>query len=305
MKKFFCLVIAALMAVMLVSCGNKGASSINPSSGYVADRESANAPTKEYVTDVDYAGDNSAEEYSRKIIKTQNLSLETLEFDEGVKTIEATVEKYGGYLSSSEIANGTSIRYYYSSSSRTASFSVRVPAEMLDGFVKEISEKFNVLSSRLSTEEITDTYYDLKAQYDSLKQQEERIEEMMKKADKLSDLITLDNKLTEIRSKMNYVWSRIQYYDKAVDMSFVNITLYEVQKYAEVQDPTYGERVGEAAGGGWSAFVSFMGEIFIGFLYVFPFLLISGGVAIAVIFIIKGIKKKKANKSNGDNSQNK
>ncbi len=151
-----------------------------------------------------------------------------------------------------------------------------------------------MLSSRLSTEDVTDTYYDLKAQFESLKQQEARLEELRAKAATLSELITIDDKLTSVRSNINYVSSRMQYYEKAVDMSYVNITLYETTEYVQTSEPTFGERVGKAISDGWAAFLTFFRVVIIVFLTVLPFLIVGGGIAAAVIVIRKRTKSKKS-----------
>jgi len=295
MKKIVLVMLALVFAFALCSCGNSSSNVVewdnspsyaNKSSFEVVDKNTT-------AVDTDYAS-KEADEYSQKLIKTQTLVLETLDFDAGTDKIAELVSKYDGYFSSSNVSN---------SGLRNATYTVRVPADTFENFVKEISNSsFNVLSSKLSTEDVTDTYYDLKAQLNSLEQQKERLEALRAKASTLSELITIDDKLTSVHSNMNYVSSRMQYYEKAVDMSFVNITLYETKEYVQMSEPTFGERVGEAISNGWSAFLSFIRLVVIVFLTVLPFLIVCGGIAVAVIIVNKRKKMKKSAKTSTYNS---
>ncbi|MBQ0125121.1 MAG: DUF4349 domain-containing protein, partial [Clostridiales bacterium] len=160
---------------------------------------------------------DTADEYSQKLIKREYMTLETLDYESGIISIEQLVKKYGGYFASSKQTNPGIDNYY----SRTASYEIRVPSGSLEAFVDEISGQFNVTRAELVTDDITDTYYNLKAQYESLVAQEARLMELLEKASTLSELITIDDKLTSVRAEINYTSSRIQYYSKAVDMSFV------------------------------------------------------------------------------------
>lgn len=284
MKKFISIALILVFAFTLCACGEGAYSPGGISRDYAPSYEEKNS-SGNISSDPDYAPKDE-DDYSQKLIKTHYLTLETLDFDKGVGTIADLVSKYNGYFSSSNVSN---------SGSRTANYVIRVPSTSLEQFVSEVSGSFNVLSSRLSTDDVTDTYYDLKAQFDSLKQQEARLEELMAHAETLADLITIDDKLTSVRSSINYVSSRIQYYDKAVDMSFVHITLYETKEYAQVEEPTFFERIGTAIGDGWSAFITVVGDIFIGLLYAFPFLIIPGAIIGVVLFVYYRNQKKKKN----------
>ena len=231
---------------------------------------------------------DTADEYSQKLIKREYMTLETLDYESGIVAIEQLVKKYGGYFASSKQTNPGIDNYY----SRTASYEIRVPSGSLETFVDEISGQFNVTRAELVTDDITDTYYNLKAQYESLVAQEARLMELLEKASTLSELITIDDKLTSVRAEINYTSSRIQYYSKAVDMSFVNITLYEVKRY-EVSEPTFGQKIVSAIKGSFEAFASFSKGFVIVIIWVLPFAVLAGAIAVAVIFIIKKKKKNK------------
>ncbi len=62
---------------------------------------------------------------------------------------------------------------------------------------------------------------------------------------------------------------------------------------------TFGERIADAFGGGWDAFVGFLQGLVIALVYLWPVLLI----AVAVVFILRKVWKKRPKKENRRNRQ--
>ena len=63
----------------------------------------------------------------RKLIKTVNLDVQTLEFDAATEELAAKVNELGGYVESSSVYGSD----YYYESTRSASYTVRIPADRL------------------------------------------------------------------------------------------------------------------------------------------------------------------------------
>lgn len=304
-KRFFLVVLALITVFAFCSCGSgKQASSrdeptsvIRPNSGAMySDKTSSESYSIENGYDSEIMK-SDVSDYSRKIIKHQYLTVETLTFDEALSKIDALVAELGGYYASTDVSNGSVYEYGYYYESRHAQLSIRIPENNIDKFVKAISstDAFNVTKSSLSTEEVTDTYYDLKAQLDALMDQEARLSAMMNEAKNLSDMLAVENKLTSVRREINSVSSKIQYYDKAVAMSFVDIKLNEVKKYEPTKEKTFFDKVGEAFVGAWEVFAKFLEGAFLVLLWILPFVIVLGGVAaIIVVVVVKNKKKKNA-----------
>ena len=298
-KRIIAIILSLLLAVLLCSCGAKEASYYdyggNDSGNSYSRYDAPTSKAEGYLSnESDKVQLSSGEDFSRKIIKRQYLTVETLAFDEALARIDAYVEELGGYFASTDISNN-SIRGYYSNL-RHASLSVRIPEDKLDAFVAKISssDTFNIVRNSLSTEEVTDDYYNLKAQLDALMGQEARLTELMNEAGSLSDMLTIESKLTSVRKEINSVSAKIQYYDKAVAMSFVEITLDEVEKYEPTKEKTFFDKVGEAFVGAWEVFGEFLSGAVIVFLWILPFVLTLGVIAAIVIVVVLKNKKKKA-----------
>lgn len=292
MKKLIALLLVLLVSLMVfTSCGatdsNGGAlkgetpTVSNPGSAEGGEKpESGNS----------YA--DTAEDYARKIIKTYSIELETKNYAEARDIIVNTAVSLGGYVSDSAEKDTLN---YQNKKVRSATFTVRVPSEKADAYVDEISKNTSVLSKKLSTQDITTSYYDLESQLESLLEQEARIKKLMDEATNYNYLLQLDDKLTSIRTQINNINKQIQVYDKSVALSFVHVTLSEVVEYTEIteEEPTFGARIAEAFVGTFENFWVFCQDFFISVIWMLPTLIIAAAV-ITVIVISR--KRKRAKK---------
>lgn len=288
MKKILASAIALLLLLaLLCSCGGK-----NASDGFGKGEESGSGYYDEISSDPpkqDSSNDPSSPE--QKLIKRYRVTLETTEYDRTRSEISALVESYGGYFSSSsERGGGTSSGRR---SSRYGEFTVRIPAEKLDEFISELGGKGNVISSNLITDDVTESYYSYQSRLDALALQEQRILDMMKKADSLDYLIKLEDKLSQIRSEINELNYKLKYYDKSVDYSYATISLCEVIEYTEESDVTFISRLGNAVKKTFVVFGKVVGELLIAIVWLFPFALVCGIIAFIVVISVKRRKKKR------------
>ena len=178
-----------------------------------------------------------------------------------------------------------------------ARYTVRIPAKSVDGYVALLSERCNVTSSNLTTEDITESYYGIQAQIDSLVIQENNLLAMLEKANSLHDMITLDDKLSEVRAKINDLNYKIQNMDKSASYSFVYISLREVGEY-QTDEKTYWQELGETVVSSAKNFTNVLGTLLIVLIWVLPFISVPAIIAIVIIVVKKRSgRKKKQNES--------
>lgn len=299
MKKSIALLLSLLMLLaVFCSCGSSK-DSYDPG-GYDGNSPSKGEESGDVFKD-DIATDDDS--VTRKIVKTYKLELETLDFTKASTLIVSTAEALGGYVSESS-ERSTSVSGS-SDSTRYASYTVRVPADKVDEYLEAIEAECNVLRSTLTTEDITDSYYGYKAQLDSLLLQEERLTAMLEKADSLDYLLTLEDKLTQVRSQINSINSKLQLMDKSVNYSYVYITLSEVRKYQPAVEISYWQRVGNAFTGAFETFGNVISTVFLGIVWVLPFLLLGGIIAVIIIAAERSKRKKQKDRNTGDTEEKK
>ncbi len=325
MKRRITLVIATLtVSAVLAGCGSSSSSD----SGSYAAKESA-APMAESAAAYDYedtlydvateeAYDNSADakgsdgseapsdseimsNSNRKLIKTVSMSAETREFDKFVANITDKINTLGGYAESMDISGNSYDQY----SERNAFIVARIPASKLDFFVSDVAEHSNITSKNESAEDVTLQYADVEAHKDSLKIEQQRLNELLEQADDLDTIIALEERLTQVRYEIESYESRLRTMNNQVVYSTVNLNIREVKEYTPepVEEKTFGQRLSEefldSCGEAWETIQDFV----IGFVAFLPMLLVTLIILFVVFIIVFGIIKgiiaivKKSNKN--------
>lgn len=232
---------------------------------------------------------------SRKIIRRASMELETREFDDALRSIQQAVAAAGGYIES-QSQNG----YSYGSRSRYqeryASISARVPSEKLDGVIQSVGGVCNVLSQSESIDDITDSYYDAQAHLRTLQIQEERLLEILSKAEKLEDIITLESALSDVRYQIESLTASLRRMDSQVTYSFLDLSLHEVVEYQTVQEKprTFGQRMGDAFSDGIGDMVDGLQSFAIWLARVGPSLVIWIVIIAVIVLIIRACAKAAA-----------
>ncbi|MCM1569388.1 MAG: DUF4349 domain-containing protein [Roseburia sp.] len=236
---------------------------------------------------------------NRKLIKTVNLNVETQEFDGLVGMVEQKVTELGGYIQNMENYNGSS--YGNGRGSRYANLTLRIPRENLSGFVNNVTENANVTRRTESVEDITLSYVDLESHKEALQTEYDRLMALLDKAEYLEDIITLEQRLSNVRYQIESMESQLRTYDNKVDYSTVYLYITEVEVLTPVKQETVWERIS----GGFMQSLKNVGNglvnFFVWLIVRLPYLLVWAAVIAAIVLIIKGMikhsRKKKEKKA--------
>lgn len=318
-KKSKVLACFLLSVVLLTGCGaSKGYENASMSESATEDAYEVNTFSSEMTEEYDevsgYEGE-SAETSSvetaqesvaanRKLIKTINLELETLEYEKTIAFLETSVSECGGYIESSNL-EGSGI--YSSYSERYASFNVRIPKDKTDGFIQGMDENTNVRRKSENTQDITLQYVDTESHKEALKVEQERLMAILEKAETVEEIISLESRLSEVRYELGNYESTLRTYDNLVDYTTINIEVYEVQEITEPPKQTAADRMISGfkdsvknIGGGIKEFIIWI-VIHIPYLVMWAIII---GVIISVIHIIRKRRKKKKENQNRNQSGN-
>ena len=267
MRKASALLLALLMCLSLCACGRSyNAAKSESGNAYYAAPAAMPAPM-EAAYDMAYeeggfasmntagtaakgADKNDApEENPEKIIYSGEATVETTEFEKSVAALEKMISDCGGFVESSSV-NGSN--YYDSSrgnvSRRTASYVLRIPSAKFAQLMTDLSTIGNVPYTHTYTENVTAQYYDVQARLKALQAQEARLLEMMEIAETVEDVITIEDKLTDVRYRIDSLQSSLNNWDRRVAYSSLSVTVKEVQVYTPetVTKITYGEELYKA-----------------------------------------------------------
>lgn len=264
-KRLYTLITAALVTAMLTGCGGGIATKSADSAAnfYSMDMSAPEAYASDgwYSEEADYyddykeapysetngtdgasntANSTSAETTGRKLIKRVSMNVQTLEYDKGCSMLEAFVAQSGGYIESSSSSNYS---YYSDRKSRYANYTVRIPSAGLDGFLKALGGIGTIYNQSMSTEDVTLSYLDIEARSKSLKIQQERLLDLLAKAETIEEIISLEDRISEVTYQLEAKESTLKNYDNLVTYSTVTISIEEVSHITEVEPQTVGERI--------------------------------------------------------------
>lgn len=243
----------------------------------------------------------------RKLIKTVNMDVETQEFDVLLSTIEGRVAELGGYIENMNTYNGSS--YYTYRNTRNADMTIRIPKDNLNTFLSAITDISNVVRRSDNVEDVTLTYVDLESHRDALRTEQTRLLELLEKAETIEDIITIEQRLSDVRYQLESMESRLRTYDNQVDYSTVYLNIEEVEVLTPVEEETTGERISRGFSSSWESIGTGLTEFGIWFVINLPYMIVClGSVAVFVLIILGVIKmcgKKSAKKSNEQSDRTK
>ena len=237
----------------------------------------------------------SAATSDRKLIKTVDMNVETQEFDKLVACVEQQVKTLGGYIENMELYNGRSY-YSYRNSARNANVIIRIPQAKLDAFLGEISGISNVISRSESVKDITLTYVDLDSHKKALIAEQDRLLELMERAETIDELITIESRLSDLRYQIQSMESQLRTYDNKVDYSTINLYINEVEVFTPVEEETTWERISSGFVENIKSIKDGFVEFFIWFTVSVPYLLIWAVIIIVAVLVLKRIIRKKRKK---------
>lgn len=257
-------------------------SAVSEEYAYEADMASAKeAPASEKTG----AGDSTENVLNpEKIIYSSDVTLETTDFESTTASVMALIDRSGGWLESSSVsgANYNSLAKG-AKMSRSASYTIRVPNEKFDGIMSDLNTLGNVPYSHVYTENVTAQYYDTQARLTTYQAQEKRLLELLDEAQSVSDVIEVENELTEVRYRIESLQTSLRNWDRRVSWSTIYLTVNEVSEYTPEKKISYGKRLVNALRYGMED----LGDTFVDFVEVLPVLIFLVLLLIVLILVVK------------------
>lgn len=183
------------------------------------------------------AGSSVYRDEAVKLIRRANLTVQTTEFDKAVTALEELVIRLGGYYENAEIRSGS---YYNQNSNRSGNYTIRIPAAAYDEFMTQVDGIGYLARKNESSEDVGERYYDIETRLKTQRTKQERLLELLKKAQSMEDIIALENALTDVEYHIEQYSSELNRYDGLVSFATIHLSLDEMIKI--VDEP--GEKAG-------------------------------------------------------------
>lgn len=231
---------------------------------------------------------------NRKWVITMSLTAETENLTDAMGLLAEKIQASDGYVESQSIS-GTAVN---SGRSPSAYITVRVPAEQLDSFVEDVSGMTNVVSSSRYVEDITLSYTDTEGRVKALKTEEARLLELMEQAQTMSDLLEIEERLTEVRYQLENYTSTLRLYDNQVDYATLDLTLREVAKFTPPEKQGFWEKVTSGLADSIVDLGQGLVDVAAWVLIELPYLVLVGLLGWLVVLLTRrSIKKRRAKKA--------
>lgn len=287
MRKVFVFLMCAVLLLSLAACG-ASTSDMSVSNGAVMYRAESEIMMESEETVQSVLPEN------RKLVQTMYLDAETEDMDSLLGAVSDRVNQLGGYIEAQTTYNGSAYSTYRR---RYADLTIRIPAEKLNDFVTAVGEVSNIISSESDMDDITLTYVATESRMKALQTEHDRLLELMEQAGDLADLLTVEQRLTEVTAELEQITSTLRLYDNQVDYGTIHLNITEVREYTVVEEPeTVWERISTGFADSLESIGDFFVELFVFVVANLPYLVIWALVITGVIVLIRVIIKRKKKK---------
>jgi len=199
-----------------------------------------------------------------KLIKTGNLEFQTSDLGKTYQRVRQAAQTYAGFLSNESTSNEYDRIVQH--------LTIRVPSRNFDKLVDAVSkgvEHFDVRN--IEAVDVTEEFVDAEARLKTKKQVEQRYQDLLKRAGKISEILEIERQIGELRAEIESIEGRLRYLRNRVDYSTLDISFYKKMAEHRVVEEN---RFGRAFRNGWDGLVGFV----LGLTSIWPFLIIMGVV---------------------------
>jgi Domain of unknown function (DUF4349) len=237
--KFITLLVLATSLFVLSACEKEshiaGVASRSESAKLVSEQEQQlaranNALAKQDVSnqpvslkDAD-AANLASQAFDRKIIRNANLTVEVTSPGDSQRKVVSIAESHQGFVVTSESTQRPSEDR--NKPEITINLVVRVPANQFNAVMEEIrAVGARVVQEKVTGQDVTEEFMDLEARIKNQKALESQFLEIMKRAGKVDDALSVQRELAEVRTEIEKLEGRRRFLENQSSLSTINVTL--------------------------------------------------------------------------------
>ena len=235
---------------------------------------------------------NPAGNANVKLIYRADMYVQTTDFQQTYQAVVNLVNESGGYFESSSVSNGG---YYSDGTYMSGYYTVRIPAENYGSFINAVGSSCHVTNLNESVEDVGLEYFEVESRLETLRIKQDRLQELLAQAENMTDIIDLENALSDCEYQIDMYKSNLNRYDSLIGYSTVSINIEKVNVFtpAVQEELTLGQRVERAFDAGVKDFKrGFENFVVWGSRNILDILLVL--VIILVIFAIRPFRRLRA-----------
>ncbi len=228
--------------------------------------------------------DVTKEVIKKKIIKDGRLGLQVKNLQSAKKQIDSLVKSMDGYYANENLRNTNNESGY--------ELTIRIPVVNFDKFVNSTEKgNYKVLYKEISARDVTEEFVDLTTRLNSKRNALVRYNEIMRKADKIKDIVEIENAIRTLQEEIESTEGRLRYLNDCVNYSTLNLTISTEKdfSYHPAKRDSFWEKLKESVVEGWFGLVDFV----LGLFGMWPYLML---IIPLYVLIRRWIKRRKLRK---------
>jgi uncharacterized protein DUF4349 len=244
MRSVLCCLVVALAAA--AGCSNEAGAPGSPAADE-APAALATAParaetatsevTKSKSADLGPAAGGEDEAIARKIIYTAEIALIVESLDKAERELSRLVQAGKGYVAQMDIRGQPG-------SSRTGTWKVRVPVGRFESFLDAVASLGELENRQISSQEVTEEYYDLEARIKNKKVEEARLlKHLEESTGKLKDTLEVEKEVNRVREEVERMEGRIRLLTNLSSLTTITVVLHERLHYVPPRAPSFGTTI--------------------------------------------------------------
>lgn len=231
------------------------------------------------------------------LLHSATINLSSERYDEVMASISSLLEANDGWVSyRSEYGESLEVN---PEAGRYAYWETRVPVQALPQFVAAVSDLGHLTGSEMVTEDVSASYYDVQGRLDMYIAQRNRLNELMEKAEAVSDIIEIESKLGEVQYSIDSLSGRIQNWDSRAKDATVTISVTETAHAKEFARQPLRQRLKAGLANAVYALQAFAQDVLVFLVMALPyvvFIAAIGGIVYLVIYLVRKRKMRRTKK---------
>lgn len=224
---------------------------------------------------------------NRKIIYTVDISVKSDDLAKSSREIKALIDFEEDWIESERLSETTNYIVF------------RVKTSRLNEFVEGIKSDHETTRYEVSSEDVSNKYFDAEARKNTLIAERNRLVELIDSSN-THEIIQINQRLSQIDTELLIINRDLSDIDSLVEYSTVKVYIHGPK--VSPKPPSYGKTLSNSFKGGWNAVVVVLKFLLQAIITLIPFLVIAvpvGGGIIGVLYYNKHHRKPKQKDKKG------
>ena len=177
----------------------------------------------------DTAGSGSNQSYSgayditqRDVIYNASINITVNTVTDAVNQVQSIAKTAGGTVESMYSGGGQD--------QQQANITIRVPQAQFFAVMEQLQGLGTVQNQNVSSQDVTQQFIDLQARLKTSQAEEQSLLSLLGKAETISDIITIQTQLTQVRAEIESLQGQVNYMQNQVDMSTITVSMSVIGK---------------------------------------------------------------------------